>query len=573
MKHCIRSLIVIAFATILVGCGGGSDSSGVAVTTTSPAPVVSEESVVSVALTAGPVNSGIVGQSTNETWGYNGTIPGPQIEANVGDTVRVTLTNNLPIATTLHWHGVELPANQDGSTISQRPVEPGGTYTYEFKVLRAGLFWYHPHIRTAEAVERGLYGTLLVRDSAEDVALGLPTTEQVLVLDDILLDNNNQLVPFPPADPLEKAVYNHNGRQGNRLLVNGQTLPIFDVESGVALRWRLLNAANSRFFRLAVENRNLYQIGGDQGLLQRPVTQIEPPEPVVGRSDVLYHVVPDTNGVIDLIGRDYTLPGLIMTPGERADVVFTPIGNVGDIIYINTYDLQRGDVIVQNNGGVPQLLADPSEGLDPPQKLFGLRITGGDSAASEYRPPSSLKSIPKIQVDQETTPTLKLVFGHSLPDANGDMVFFARMKDGQGFPFAAQTGADGLEAVVGGTYIIEVTNLTAGMHNFHLHGFRMQLLSTEYVDTNIPAHNLTYEVPEVSWQDTIRIPGRPGAGMGASRSISRIAVTFEDEGREGQVEAFGKEPGETTSGGWLMHCHINEHSALGMATFLNLREQ
>ncbi|MCA9776139.1 MAG: multicopper oxidase domain-containing protein [Candidatus Eremiobacteraeota bacterium] len=52
------------------------------------------------------------------------------------------------------------------------------------------------------------------------------------------------------------------------------------------------------------------------------------------------------------------------------------------------------------------------------------------------------------------------------------------------------------------------------------------------------------------------------------------AVAFrEDEGREGQVEAFGKEPGETTSGGWLMHCHINEHSALGMATFLNLREQ
>ena len=100
----------------------------------------------------------------------------------LGDTVIVHFYNELPQETTVHWHGVELPATMDGSHISQNPVLPGEYFRYEFKVMRPSLFWYHPHIRSNEQVEKGLYGALLVRDPVQNEALGLPDTEHVLLL-------------------------------------------------------------------------------------------------------------------------------------------------------------------------------------------------------------------------------------------------------------------------------------------------------------------------------------------------------------------------------------------------------
>ena len=87
------------------------------------------------------------GKAPTEVWTYNGTIPGPTIEANVGDTLIVHFYNELPEKSTIHWHGLELPANMDGSNIAQNPVPPGGYFRYEFKLLRPSLFWYHPHVR------------------------------------------------------------------------------------------------------------------------------------------------------------------------------------------------------------------------------------------------------------------------------------------------------------------------------------------------------------------------------------------------------------------------------------------
>lgn len=544
--------ILLISLFILGGCGSSS-STGDFVATQGTGG--GDPGIVEMSLAAGPITQNIAAQATSEVYAYNGATPGPQIEAKVGDIVVVHLTNNLPIPTTLHWHGVDLPATEDGSSISQLPVAPGETYTYRFKVLRPGLFWYHPHNRTAESIERGLYGTLLVRDRDEDLALALPTTERTLIIDDVLLDNNNQFVPFPPANPLERATYYHNGREGNHMLVNGQEVPIFEVESGVPLRWRILNAANTRFFRLGVTGRTLFQIGGDQGLFQQPVA----------------HQAPSGNDGTDILSRNHTLSGLILTPGERADVVFTPLGQVGDVIYVESHDLVRGDMNAVDNGGTPQLVPDPTDGQGAAQRVFGLRITGGDANASEYTPPQSLSQIAPLSTDANTE-RFNVTFGHSEPDVDGNLVFFARRINNMPVPFPALTAEQGFEAVVGGTYIIEVTNLAAGMHNFHLHGFRMQLIETEYLDTNTPANNITVPGANLHWQDTVRIPARPGMGMGQSRSVTRLAVRFDDEGREGQVAAFGKNPGENTSGGWLMHCHINEHSGLGMSAFVNLRE-
>lgn len=94
-------------------------------------------------------------------WGYNGSVPGPTIEINEGDRVRIILHNKLPEPTTIHWHGLEVPLNMDGAPfISQLPVEPGGTFTYEFTLQQNGTFFYHSHGAMQEMM--GMIGLFII---------------------------------------------------------------------------------------------------------------------------------------------------------------------------------------------------------------------------------------------------------------------------------------------------------------------------------------------------------------------------------------------------------------------------
>jgi manganese oxidase len=94
-------------------------------------------------------------------WGYNGSIPGPTVEINEGDRVRVILHNKLPESTTIHWHGLEVPLNMDGSPfISQPPIEPGEFFTYEFTINQNGTFFYHSHGAMQEMM--GMIGLFVV---------------------------------------------------------------------------------------------------------------------------------------------------------------------------------------------------------------------------------------------------------------------------------------------------------------------------------------------------------------------------------------------------------------------------
>ncbi|MDH4324282.1 MAG: multicopper oxidase domain-containing protein, partial [Betaproteobacteria bacterium] len=100
-------------------------------------------------------------------WAYNGTVPGPVLRARQGDRLRVHVENALEEATTVHWHGIRLPNAMDGVPyITQRPIEPGASYTYEFALPDAGTFFYHPHQRSYEQVGRGLAGALIVAERA-----------------------------------------------------------------------------------------------------------------------------------------------------------------------------------------------------------------------------------------------------------------------------------------------------------------------------------------------------------------------------------------------------------------------
>ncbi len=147
-----------------------------------------------------------------------GSYLGPIIRARTGDRLRIRLQNDLNEDTIIHWHGMRVPADQDGHPTAA--VGPGEEYVYEFEVRdRAGTYWFHPHAHgtTASQVYSGLAGLLLVSDD-EEAAAGLPGGDHdiPLIIQDRSFDADNQLVYPPHAGQMT------DGFLGDRVLVNGQ---------------------------------------------------------------------------------------------------------------------------------------------------------------------------------------------------------------------------------------------------------------------------------------------------------------------------------------------------------------
>jgi FtsP/CotA-like multicopper oxidase with cupredoxin domain len=117
-----------------------------------------------------------VGGRTVEAWGYNGQVPGPPITASQGDLIEVTLRNaDIQRGVTLHWHGYDVPAGEDGAPgVTQDAVPPGGEFVYRFRADQVGTYWYHTHQASDVGVKMGLYGTLVVGPPAKGVDVTLP---------------------------------------------------------------------------------------------------------------------------------------------------------------------------------------------------------------------------------------------------------------------------------------------------------------------------------------------------------------------------------------------------------------
>ena len=192
-------------------------------------------------LRAAPTEITAVGGRSLKVWAYNGTVPGPVLRVRLGEEVRVDLVNDLPQPTTIHWHGVRVPNAMDGVPgVTQPPIEPGERFTYQFVPKDAGTFWFHPHVRGSEQIERGLYGVLVVEDAEP-----LPYTQDVVwVLDDWLLTPDGQVDPrFNTRRDLA-----HDGRWGNHVTVNGMIGAELTVRPGERIRLRLVDSANGRVF-------------------------------------------------------------------------------------------------------------------------------------------------------------------------------------------------------------------------------------------------------------------------------------------------------------------------------------
>ncbi|MDF2679230.1 MAG: copper oxidase [Brevibacillus sp.] len=128
-------------------------------------------------------------QNMKNVWTYNGTVPGPQLRVKQGEIVKVVLKNELPEPVTIHWHGLPVPNNMDGIPgVTQNAVKPNESFTYEFTASVAGTYWYHSHQRSAEQVDKGLYGSLIVEPTTPD-----PTPADkdfTLVLDEWMKDDS-----------------------------------------------------------------------------------------------------------------------------------------------------------------------------------------------------------------------------------------------------------------------------------------------------------------------------------------------------------------------------------------------
>lgn len=154
-----------------------------------------------------------------EAWTYNGQIPGPELRMRQGELIEVTLINkNIEEGATLHWHGLDVPNAEDGvAGATQNAVMPGQTHTYRFIAEQTGTFWYHSHQNSAKAVEKGLFGALIVEDPAE---------------------------PADPAAKIDRTVITHIWEDGQMSFGSDSKIEDVQAEPGTPVRLRLINTDN-----------------------------------------------------------------------------------------------------------------------------------------------------------------------------------------------------------------------------------------------------------------------------------------------------------------------------------------
>jgi FtsP/CotA-like multicopper oxidase with cupredoxin domain len=322
---------------------------------------------------------------------------------------------------------------------------------------------------SAAQVGFGLYGALLVEDPADGVDVADQLT---LVLSDIGFDRHGVL---DSADSGGSAGMIF-GREGAYVLANGKLLPTLRARAGAPQRWRIVNAARSRFFLLDLEGQPFYVIGGDGGLQERPETT-------------------------DL---------LLVTPGERVDVIVTPTGPSGGTLTL------RADLYNRGYGSVEYRI---------PEDVLTIAFSDEPSLPKQHMPAlhrdiaaPSLAGATRVDVVLTLPPAGS--DGKSEFHVNG--VPFWKAK-----PFLAQ---------VGEKQIWTVKNDTKWAHPMHLHGFFF-----------LPLDEQLQPIRPMAWKDTLNVP---------IDGTIRFVVVFDER-----------------PGMWMFHCHILDHADGGLMGHVHLRPE
>jgi bilirubin oxidase len=428
---------------LIVGCRGGGDAGDMIGSPVSndalaagqplrPLEILRNQNTTpgqfSALLSAAPAPEMLKPGAATPMWLYNGSYPSPLIELTEGQHVAITLDNGLPQDTTVHWHGLPVPPDQDGNPMD--PVAAGASRLYEFDLPTgtAGNYWYHPHphLNTAEQVARGLAGPLIVR-AADDPLAHIP--EVTLFITGVRLDANAEI-------SADNAIDWTVGRQNEVLLVNGGQRPIHTVRPGATQRWRILNATASRHFRLALEGHQLTLVGTDGGLLGAPIGGLA--EVLVApaqRVEIVVSVNPMPNARYRLQALQY-------------ETDYLGLGTYADV-----------DLLT---------LATTAEASDTPLVI-----------------PASLRPIADLGV-ASATQRVDLSEISGLCTRSGATVTF--LINGRIF----DPDRVDLVTTVGRVELWEVVNNTAMAHPFHIHGTQFQLVSRQIGTVLTPAPYLAW---------------------------------------------------------------------------------
>lgn len=369
-------------------------------------------------LRAAPVSVAVMKDGTpTEFWAYNNSLPGPLIEVMEGDTVEIEFINALPQESTIHWHGLPVPPEQDGNPQDAVPV--GGRRVYRFKLPMncAGTYWYHPHPHgfTAEQVYRGLAGLFIVR-AKNDPLHNIP--ERHLVCSDLKLGADGRIAANDMNDEM-------NGREGQFALVNAQRQPVLRFDARGRERWRIWNANNARYLRLTLPGATFTLVGTDGGLLAKPVTG---------------------------------LTELLLAAAERIEVIVEAPKGAG-VVGLVTEPVERGKM-----GEVPPehpiTLLSVDFSTVKPERLAAL--------------PKLPQTLRRIQPLGAVKAKKRVVFSEEMSMAGG-MHSMKFLVNGQNFDMQRVDLTSRIHEVE----LWEIANESDMDHPFHIHGTQFQVLERE----------------------------------------------------------------------------------------------
>nr|WP_296766718.1 multicopper oxidase domain-containing protein [Rhodococcus sp. (in: high G+C Gram-positive bacteria)] len=334
-------------ATPIVVLAGCSESEPARRSTLRPLPIppAAESSVDAhgtrhFELVAAAGTAEMLAGKTTATWGYNGSVLGPTLRARRGETVAFTVENSLPEPTSVHWHGMHVPARFDGGP--HQTIEPGGRWEPTWTVDQpSAMLWYHPHPHgsSEKHVYRGLAGIFLVDDDVSD-SLGLPGDYGV---DDVPLIIQDRR--FESDGDLDESESTDIGLLGDVIVTNGLAGAFFSAVTE-RIRLRILNGSSGRLYNLGFDDLREFQlVATDGGLLAEPLSlnriQISPGERV--------EVIVSISAGVDSMLRSFPI-------ADRGGVDRESVDSFG---FADTFDILelRGASRLEESPRVPAILS------------------------------------------------------------------------------------------------------------------------------------------------------------------------------------------------------------------------
>ena len=403
----------------------------------------SDSGLLDLSLTTEHSSDFQVGKQSVKRMTYNGLSPGPSLEIRAGDSVRLTVSNQLDEPTNLHFHGLHISPEIDNVF---REVSSEESYTYEFQIPRnhpAVTGWYHPHyhLKVASQIFGGLAGPLIIRGKLDDIPEIQMAKEEVLILQDF--------EPNLPDEDDVSTLAKRWGREGRFQLVNGQQNPIIDLPQNGLLRLRLINAAASRIFQLKLLDHPWFLIATDRGAVSEP----------------------------------QELGTLSLSPGERADILIPGQEEPGEYRLLSLpYDRGLAGMIQVMSTHAKSV---PGVALPRETTLMTLRYVGGKR--------TSPLPLPKALIPVKPLPTPSTVrqfeLSHGIDSTAGSNSFLI---NGQSFVMGRVNTQVQLNQVEDWNII----NTASVDHPFHLHTKRFQVIE----------RNGKPE-PLLDWKDTVNVRG------------------------------------------------------------------